>query len=67
MEVNKFNSTILYHLPRETMFYYCPDGKPDMKLGKVKFVKLDGMYSVCIDREGNIIHFSASTPVIIAD
>jgi hypothetical protein len=29
------------------------------------FSRLDGMYSICITEDGDIIHFSGNTPVIV--
>jgi hypothetical protein len=32
-----------------------------------KFKHVDGMYSYCIDNEGNTVHLIAWTPVLVVD
>ena len=31
------------------------------------FFKIDGAYSICYDRDGNIVHWAAYTPVEVVD
>lgn len=48
----------LYEVPRNT--WVIVSGHEDKP---ILFHHIDGMYSLCTDKEGNILHLGASTPV----
>jgi len=50
----------LYNLPQNTKFLLQEDPSNEEFL----FDHVDGMYSVCKDKHGNVIHFAAFTDVI---
>jgi len=50
----------LYNLPRKSYFLIEGDDQKEMFF----FDHLDGMYSYCLDSNKNVIHLSATTPVI---
>ena len=51
--------TELYNVPRNTVI--------DTPIGRVLFKHLDGMYSLCYESNGSIIHLNACTPVKICN
>jgi len=61
----------LHEIPRNTKIRVlentnAPVGSLQVKEGDVlEFVKIDGIYSICVDGEGNIFHVSAFTEVEI--
>jgi len=62
--LNKFigNQMKLYELTRGDKFIVHPDVEKEANV--YTFVKLDGMYSICLDKEKEVVHWSVSTPVI---
>jgi len=71
-EVDINDMKALYDLPRDTYFKLAPtdvvqvppDSNEFQLSGVYKFLGLDGMYSRCIDKDGNLHHFAAWTNVI---
>lgn len=65
----------LYDVPRESFVMIMDDevklpigNAPEQeKLNVIYFDHVDGMYSFCFDREGNLIHPAAWTEVEIVD
>jgi hypothetical protein len=56
----KQGKTKLYEVPRETWVSMTKDVNT-----LFYFDHIDGMYSYCVNKEGDIIHIGASTPVFI--
>lgn len=61
----------LYNVPRNTLIRVY-DENEDGSLNKKSFVDLqfhhvDGMYSYCKDKDGNVVHLPAWTEVWIVD
>jgi len=52
----------LYELSRNDLFRIDQEGCEDMP--PLKFDHVDGMYSVCYNEEGQIVHVAAWTPVV---
>jgi hypothetical protein len=61
----------LYEVPRNTRIRVVepeappPGGLPAHAGEVLKFVKIDGMYSYCLDEQGNAVHLKAWTEVEI--
>lgn len=66
--------TKLYELPRNSFFQLAddtvrvpPDGEPVTPLPMcevIKFGHIDGMYSYCTRKSGEVVHFAAWTEVV---
>lgn len=55
----------LYELPKRT--YFKIEGEGDV-FNSIYFLDhIDGMYSYCTDKEGNVLHIGASTEVVRVD
>ena len=48
----------LYELERESLFTLANNKEHVYKL-----VKIDGAYSICLDKEQGVVHFHVGTPV----
>ena len=63
----------LYDVPDNTYVRLLEDNNPppaglESKSGEIiKFLHIDGMYSLCKDSEGNIVHLKAWTEVEIVN
>lgn len=54
----------LYELPRNTYFRIASE---ELRDNEVYFLDhIDGCYSYCLNKHKQVIHFSASTPVVLA-
>lgn len=51
----------LYELPRNTKFKIVFDGKADSNVYLLDHI--DGMYSLCYNKDGEICHIAAYAPV----
>lgn len=57
-KINRGDQFMLAENPKQ------PPGSGDVDIGKIyKLINLDGMYSYCTDKEGNVFHFAAWTDV----
>lgn len=57
---------MLYELKRGDVFTVDSTGE-GWKDYPITFDHIDGMYSVCYNEDKEVIHLSASTPVIVVD
>lgn len=62
--------TKLYDVPRNTMIRVTdceqvvpPDCKAIRQNDELLFRRIDGMYSYCVDNQGNVVHLAAWTEV----